>query len=90
MVDTKSLFQGELIDGEVYFALRCTLEHNVSHWCLHLGFPSVDVISLFSFFAVRELSGRALTSCIAAAEDLVKHRSPALLGAFSLVWQNYT
>ena len=45
-----SLFQGEPIDGEVYFGLRCTLECNVSHWHLHLGFASVDVISLFLFF----------------------------------------
>ena len=89
MVDTESLFQGEPIDGEVYFVLGCTLERNVSHWGLHLGFPSVDVISLFSFFAVREPFGRALTSGIATAEDLVKHRSPALLGAFSLVRRNY-
>ena len=90
MVDTESLFQGEWIDGEVCFTLGCTLERNVSHWCLHLGFPSMDGISLFSFFAVRELFGRALTSGIATAKDLVKHHLPALLRAFSLVWRNYT
>ena len=49
-----------------------------------MGFP------FFSFFfVVGEPFGRALTSGIATAEDLVKHRSPALLGAFSLVWRNY-
>ena len=50
---------------------------------LWTGFP------FFRFFAVGEPFGRALTSGIATAEDLVKHCSPALLGAFSLVWQNY-
>ena len=89
MVDTELLFQGEPIDGEVCFVLGCTLEHNVSHWHLHLGFPSMDEISLFSFFAVGEPFGRAPTSGIATGKDLVKHHSPALLRAFSLVWQNY-
>ena len=94
MVDTESLFQGEWIDGEVCFALGCTLKRNVSHWHLHLGFPSVDGISLLFNqqeirifpFVVEEPFGRALTSGIVTAKDLVKHCLPALLGAISLVW----